>query len=170
NDLIAQEADLREREAAVAEELSATEARLEEKTAEVEAAREHLAEVRERLARAKDVLRKGLGDVYKSDPPDTLTVIMESASWSDVIAEAEYLDRIENYHEVVIARVHDLAEQVADAVERLGGARGRNEGRRPRIPAPREGLGGPRSETPSRPADPGPARAARRDSLRELQS
>jgi peptidoglycan hydrolase CwlO-like protein len=170
NDLIAQEADLREREAAVAEELSATQARLEEKTAEVEAAREHLAEVRERLARAKDVLRKVLVDVYKSDPPDTLTVIMESASWSDVIAEAEYLDRIENYHEVVIARVHDLAEQVADAVERLEAAREQIEDDRDAIAAQREELAGARSEISRRHADLVAARAARRDSLRELQS
>jgi peptidoglycan hydrolase CwlO-like protein len=170
NDLIAQEADLREREAAVAEELSATQARLEEKTAEVEAAREHLAEVRERLVRAKDVLRKVLVDVYKSDPPDTLTVIMESASWSDVIAEAEYLDRIENYHEVVIARVHELAEQVADAVERLEAAREQIEDDRDAIAAQREELAGARSEISRRHADLVAARAARRDSLRELQS
>jgi len=170
NDLIAQEADLREREAAVAEELSETQARLEEKTAQVEAAREHLAEVREQLARAKDVLRKVLVDVYKSQPPDTLTMIMESASWSDVIAQAEYLDRIENYHELIIARVHDLAEQVAEAVERLEAAREQIEDDRDAIAAQREELAGARSEIESRHADLVAARAARRDSLRELQS
>jgi peptidoglycan hydrolase CwlO-like protein len=171
NDLIAEEADVREREAAAAEELAATQARLDEKTAEVEAEREHLAEVRERLARAKDVLRRMLIDVYKSgDAPDTLTVILESASWSDVLAEAEYLERIENYHEIVIARVHDLAAQVADAVARLEAAREQIEADRDAIAAQRDELASTRSELESHHAELVAARAARRDSLHELQS
>jgi peptidoglycan hydrolase CwlO-like protein len=171
NDLIAQEAQVRDREAAVTEELSATQARLDEKTAEVDRERAHLVEVRDRLGRAKRVMEKMLVDVYKSgSPPDALSMIMESASWSDVLAEAEYLDRIENYHEIVIARVDSLAAQVADAIERLEAAREQIEDDRDAVAAQRDQLASARSDIESRHADLLAARQARRGALQELQS
>jgi peptidoglycan hydrolase CwlO-like protein len=171
NDLIAQEAQVRDREAAVTEELSATQARLDEKIAEIDRERAHLAEVRERLQRAKRVLARTLVGVYKAGaPPDALSIILESASWSDVIAEADYLDRIENQHEIVIARVDSLAEQVEDTVEALEAAREQIEDDRDAIAAQRDQLASARSELEGRHADLLAAREARRGALQQLQS
>ncbi len=97
-------------------------------------------------------------------------MIMESASWSDVLAEAEYLDRIENYHEIVIARVDSLAAQVADAIERLEAAREQIEDDRDAVAAQRDQLASARSDIESRHADLLAARQARRGALQELQS
>jgi peptidoglycan hydrolase CwlO-like protein len=170
NELIAQEAAVREREAAVAEELSATQARLDEATAEVERERAHLVELRARLERARRLLADLLVRIYKTGSPDTLSVILESHSWSDVLAQAEYLDRIQEYDESVIARVETLAAEVESIVERLEATRDRIAEDRDAIAAQREELASARGEIEAQHADLVAARAARRESLQALRA
>jgi peptidoglycan hydrolase CwlO-like protein len=170
NELIAQEAAVREREAAVAEELSATQARLDEATAEVERERAHLVELRARLERARRLLADLLVRIYKTGSPDTLSVILESHSWSDVLAQAEYLDRIQEYDESVIARVETLAAEVESIVERLEATRDRIAEDRDAIAAQREELASARGEIEAQHVDLVAARAARRESLQALRA
>jgi cell wall-associated NlpC family hydrolase len=170
DDLIAQEAQVREREAAVTEELNAAEARLDEATVEVERERDHLQQVRERLARARQLLRETLVRMYKSNSPDTVSMILESATWSDVLAQAEYLDRIQNYDAAVIARVETLADEVEATVQRLEAVREQIEADRDAIAAQRDELASARSALQSRHAELVSARAERRSSLNRLAS
>ena len=170
NELIAQEADVREREAAVAEELSATQARLDRATAAVERERARLEAVRARLQRARELLRKLLVDIYKQGTPDALSVILESASWSDVLAQAEYLDRIQSYDAAVIARVKTLAAEVEAIVERLEVTREEIEADRDAIASQRDELAAVRSKLESRHSELLAARQARRDALDQLES
>ena len=170
NALIAREAEVRDREDAVAEELSAAQARLDEATAEVKRERAHLAEVRERLSRARELLGATLVAIYKSPQPDTLSVILESSSWSDVLAQAEYVDRVHEYDEDVIARVEELAAEVEATVERLRAARERIEDERDTVAERRDEVAAARREIESRHAALVAARAERREVLRALES
>jgi peptidoglycan hydrolase CwlO-like protein len=170
NALIAREAEVRDREDAVAEELSAAQARLDEATAEVKRERAHLAEVRERLSRARELLGATLVAIYKSPQPDTLSVILESSSWSDVLAQAEYVDRVHEYDEDVIARVEELAAEVEATVERLRAARERIEDERDTVAERRDEVAAARREIESRHAELVAARAERREALRALES
>jgi peptidoglycan hydrolase CwlO-like protein len=170
NALIAREAEVRDREAAVAEELSAAQARLEDATAEVKRERAHLADVRERLRRARELLGATLVAVYKSPQPDTLSVVLESSSWSEVLAQAEYVDRVQEYDEDVIARVEDLAAEVEATVERLRAARGRIEDERDAVAVRRDEAAAARREIERRHAELVTARAERREALRALES
>jgi peptidoglycan hydrolase CwlO-like protein len=170
NELIAREAAVREREAAVADELSATQARLDEANAEVERERAHLVELRARLERARRLLAKLLVGIYETGSPDTLSVILESHSWSDVLAQAEYLDRIQEYDESVIARVETLAAEVESIVERLEATRDRIAEDRDAIAAQRDELASARGEIEAQHADLVAARAERRESLQALQA
>ena len=170
NELIAQEAAVREREAAVAEELSATQARLDEAMAEVERERAHLVELRARLERARRLLADLLVGIYKTGSPDTLSVILESHTWSDVLAQAEYLDRIQEYDESVIARVETLAVEVESIVARLEATRDRIAEDRDAIAAQRDELASARGEIEAQHADLVAARAERRESLQALQA
>jgi peptidoglycan hydrolase CwlO-like protein len=167
--LMAREAEVREQEAAVTEELSATQARLDEATAEVEQEREHLEAVKDRLGRAKEMLRRTLVELYKSGTPDTLSVILESASWSDVIAQSEYFDQIQGYDENVIARVQTLAAEVEDTVARLQAAREQIEKERDQIAAQRDEIAAARGAIESRHADLVAVRAERRQALNQLE-
>lgn len=170
NALIAQEAQVREREAAIADELSAAQARLDEATAEVEREREHLADVRERLRRARELLGQTLVAIYKSPQPDTLSVILESSSWSEVVAQAEYVDRVQEYDEDVIARVRELAAEVEATVERLRAARERIEQERDEVARRRDQVAAAREQIEDRHAELVAARAERRETLAALES
>jgi len=169
NALIAREAAVREREAAVAEELSAAQSRLDEATAEVERERDNLASMRARLKRAKELLRETLVRIYKTGTPDALSMILETASWSDVLAQAEYLDRVQSYDAAVIARVDALAEEIAATVARLEAAREEIEADRDVIAEQRNELASARGALEGQHADLVAARAERRSSLNELQ-
>jgi len=169
NDLIAQEAEVREREAAVEEELSVVQAELDEATAEVDAEREHLEALRARLQRAVAALEEYLVDVYKSDSPDVISVILGSSSWSEALAQAEYLASVEDQESAVVARVQTLRGEVKAIVERLEAVREKIEADRDAIAAQRDELVSARAELEGRHADLLAAREARRSSLNELQ-
>jgi peptidoglycan hydrolase CwlO-like protein len=167
--LIGQEAAVRDQEAAVAEELSATQARLDRATAAVDRERAHLEAVRARLRRARELLRKLLVDIYKQGSPDALSVILESASWADVLARAEYLDRIQSYDAAVIDRVQTLAAEVEAIVARLEATREEIEADRDAIAARRDELAAARRVLQTRHSELVAARAARRDALGRME-
>jgi peptidoglycan hydrolase CwlO-like protein len=170
NDLIAREAAVREREAAVQEELDAAQARLDGATAELNAERDHLEALRERLGRAVGALEDYLVEVYKSDNPDVISVILRSASWSEAMAQVEYMESVEEHQNAVIERVNALRAEVRVIVERLANVRERIEQDRDAIAAQRDEVAEARAEIESHHAELEVARAERRASLRELQS
>jgi septal ring factor EnvC (AmiA/AmiB activator) len=148
--LIGQLSKLRIQEAALQRELSAKQAELDKTTAELRAEEKHLARVRAQLERALDVLRRWLVAVYKSDNPDVTSIALQSASWSDLIAQNEYLDKIQNYDKTIAERIHGLRDQVAAAVAQLDKARARLEAARNKIAADKAKVTSTRSAVESR--------------------
>ena len=84
---------------------------------------DHLAEVRARLQRALDVLRDRLVAIYEAGSPDVLNVVLESASWSEVSARADYLSQIQDYD--------DSVAEPGQGPARRSAGRGRADDRRP---------------------------------------
>ena len=78
--------------------------------------REHLVEVRGQLNRALGALRERLVSIYEAGSPDVLNAILESEDWSDMAAQAEYLNRIQSYDNSVVGRVKGLRDEVLNAV------------------------------------------------------
>jgi murein DD-endopeptidase MepM/ murein hydrolase activator NlpD len=109
-------ATLRNREAIVQEQLDRTEARLERE-------KHHLRVLRERLERSLRVLRERLVEIYKSDQPDVLTVILESDGFDDLVERYEYLTRIQDQDASIVGRVRDLRNESKRTVERVRAAR-----------------------------------------------
>jgi murein DD-endopeptidase MepM/ murein hydrolase activator NlpD len=107
---------LRNREAAVEAELAEVQQQLDLEV-------QHLELLRERLQRSLRVLENRLVAIYKTNPPDTLTVILEADGFEDLLDRYEYLQRIEERDARIIARVRDLRDQTEDAVERIRSAR-----------------------------------------------
>ena len=114
--LAGQVATLRNREAIVAEELAQTEARLETEVA-------RLAALRERLNRSLNVLSRRLVEIYKSDEPDALTVILDSNGFDDLVNRYDYLDRIQDQDAGIVGRVRDLRDESEDLVGEIRAAR-----------------------------------------------
>lgn len=107
---------LRNREAIVAAELRTTQLQLDLEV-------ERLTELRARLKRSLGVLRERLVEIYKSDQPDALTVILNSDGFDDLVSRYDYLTRIQDQDAAIVARVRTLRDQSRAAVERIREAR-----------------------------------------------
>ncbi|HYH62756.1 MAG TPA: peptidoglycan DD-metalloendopeptidase family protein [Solirubrobacterales bacterium] len=107
---------LRNREAIVAEELAETEAQLDTEKA-------HLDALREKLGRSLKILSKRLVEIYKSDQPDALTVILDSDGFDDLVSRYDYLNRIQDQDAGIVDRVRGLRNETEDLVGEIRNAR-----------------------------------------------
>ncbi len=107
---------LRNREAIVAEELAETEARLDTE-------KDHLDALRERLGRSLKILSKRLVEIYKSDQPDALTVILDSNGFDDLVSRYDYLNRIQDQDAGIVDRVRGLRNETEELVGDIRKAR-----------------------------------------------
>jgi murein DD-endopeptidase MepM/ murein hydrolase activator NlpD len=148
-------ATLRNREAIV-------QAELNKKEAELKRAKDRLAVLRVRLKRSLKVLRERLVAIYESSRPDTLTVILNSDGFDDLLSRYEYLQRIQSQDASIAERVRDLRNETKDTVERVRAAR--NE-----IAAKRAELARTRSELESREGDLAVARQQDQEALAQVQ-
>jgi murein DD-endopeptidase MepM/ murein hydrolase activator NlpD len=103
---------LRNREAIVAQELRETIARLQEEKA-------RLVDLRARLDRSMKVLSARLVEIYKSDEPDALTVLLDSNGFDDLVNRYDYLTRIQDQDAAIVDRVRFLRDESHDTVERI---------------------------------------------------
>jgi peptidoglycan hydrolase CwlO-like protein len=117
--LIGEESRLRLERDAAQRELEQKQAELEEATAELNAQKAELARVRAKLQEAVGALEDLLVDIYKSNDPDLTAVVMRSASWSDLLTRAEYIDHIHEYDQEVVARVRGLRDRISALVDQL---------------------------------------------------
>lgn len=170
NDLIAQESELRRKADAVQAELDRRQAELDQATAALSAGKARLAEVRARLDRAMDSLEQLLVDIYKASEPDLLSVVVESASWEELLTEAEYLDRIQEYDEAVVERVSSLREEIKASVGVLAGTQERIKLVRDQVAARRREFAEAQGQLASQHAQLAAARAEREGTLAALQA
>ncbi len=109
-------AALRTREAAVQQELDEAEAEL--------AAEQHdLKILRERLARTVEALEDRLVDIYMSDEPSAISVVLESDGYDDALSRYEYLQRIQDRNSDIVGRVRELRDDTRATVERIRATR-----------------------------------------------
>jgi peptidoglycan DL-endopeptidase CwlO len=103
---------LRNREAIVAQQLRETVARLEAEKA-------RLIELRKKLDRSLEILSQRLIDIYKSDEPDALTVLLDSDGFDDLVSRYDYLTRIQDQDSAIVDRVRFLRDESRETVERI---------------------------------------------------
>jgi peptidoglycan hydrolase CwlO-like protein len=123
--LIGEESRLRQQQAAAQHELDQKQAELDQATAQLNAEKAELRRVRAKLQGAIGALEELLVDMYKSNDPDLTSIVMRSASWSDLITRAEYVDHIQSYDDAVVARVRGLRDQITALVNQLQATRDR---------------------------------------------
>jgi peptidoglycan hydrolase CwlO-like protein len=117
--LIGEESRLRQEQAAAEHELEQKQAELDQATAQLNAEKAELARVRAKLQSAVAALEQLLVDMYKANDPDVTSVVMQSASWSDLLTRTEYIDHIQQYDNEVVARVRGLRDQITALVNQL---------------------------------------------------
>ena len=168
--MIGEVSKLRQRQAEVEAELAGKQRRLDRATAELEREREHLEAVRQRLRRALKVLGDRLVAIYETGTPNVLNAILESGDWSEMAAQAEYLNAVQSYDDAVVERVKGLRNQVQGAVERLAEARAEAERARDAIAAIEREIAAARRQAEARFAELRAAQAERRRALEALES
>ena len=99
--------------------------------AELKADKARLVLLRARLKRALSMLRQRLVEIYESDQPDTMTVILDSKGFDDLLNRYEYLRRVQHQDTSIAGRVRGLRNQAKDAVDRVRASATRSPPRRP---------------------------------------
>jgi septal ring factor EnvC (AmiA/AmiB activator) len=168
--MIGEVSALRQRQQAAEAELAAKQAELDEASAKLESEEKRLARIRARLHRALGVLRERLVEIYLTGAPDTLSVVLESESWSDVSSRAEYLSRIQDYDNAVADRVKALRDEARAAVERMAAIRLRLERARDAIAVKEREAAAASQAAAARFAELKAAQAERQEALDALQS
>ena len=166
--LIGEVSALRLERAQVQRRLDAKQQELEEATAALAAQRRRLEAERAQLRRALVVLRQRLVAIYMAGTPDALSVVLEADSWSEVVAQSEYVQRIEDYDAAVIGRVRTLRNETRAAVERLHAERARIRAARDEIAAQESELADTEASLESQRAQLAAAQAARQSLLDSL--
>jgi murein DD-endopeptidase MepM/ murein hydrolase activator NlpD len=104
---------LRRRENKVERTLVAKQAQLERVKARYQQEHANYVRLRKKLRRAQVVLAERLVAIYKSDPPDFVTVVLESDGFRDLLVRADYLSRIGEQDSVIVDRVRELKQASA---------------------------------------------------------
>src|SRR5205085_11666379 len=87
---------------------------------ELRRVRARLIQLRARLARARTVLADRLVELYKSDQPDIVSVVLDANGFADLLENGAYLQRIGQQDRAIITAVRDAKAQMASAARRLG--------------------------------------------------
>jgi murein DD-endopeptidase MepM/ murein hydrolase activator NlpD len=103
--------------------IAIVETQLRKKEAELKEAKAKLERLREHLKRSLRVLQQRLVDIYESNNPDAMTVILSSRGFNDLMSRYDYVQRIQSQDNSIAIRVKRLRDQEKDTVERIRAAR-----------------------------------------------
>jgi len=161
---------LRQAQLALEGELEEKQGELDVASAKLAAEKRHLAVVRARLHRALGVLRERLVAIYEAGSPDVLSVVVDSQSWSQVNARAEYLSRVQDYDNAVAGRVKGLRDEAKAAVKRMAAIRRQLKQARDAIAVKEREAAAAKQEAAARFAALKEAQAERQADLEALES
>jgi murein DD-endopeptidase MepM/ murein hydrolase activator NlpD len=158
-------AGLRKDEARAQTTLDARRAELAQVRARYE--REHARYVllRKKLARAQGLLAQRLVEIYKSDQPDLVTVLLESDGFEDLLVRSDYLSRIGEQDSLIVERVRKLKAESQRKRALLVKLKGQAEAAVAEIEAKRRELAAARSGIESRQGALAGAREQKQGSL-----
>jgi septal ring factor EnvC (AmiA/AmiB activator) len=114
---------LRNQVASLRNQISIVQTQLNKKEAELKQAKARLAELRAKLKRSLRILRGRLVQIYESNTPDAMTVILNSHGLRDMLTRYDYLQRIQSQDTSIAVRVKDLRNQEKQTVDRVRAAR-----------------------------------------------
>jgi murein DD-endopeptidase MepM/ murein hydrolase activator NlpD len=87
--------------------------------ADLDAKRAELAEIQEGLARARVLLANRLVEIYKSDAPDVVTVVLEADGFRDLLERAEFMERVSTGDARLINRVTSAKAEATATAQHL---------------------------------------------------
>jgi septal ring factor EnvC (AmiA/AmiB activator) len=128
------------RRAEVQSELAVDRRRLSRIREALRAQRRRVVRLRARLRRARTVLAARLVELYRTAPPDLITVVMRARGFADLLEQAEYAQAIGEQDARIIRLVQHARRDAAGAVATLARDERRQEDVTAAIAARREAL------------------------------
>jgi len=110
---------LRTRESRVQDALDANRAELAQIQADLRAERARLVRLRARLAQAKAALATRLTEIYESDKPDLVSVVLSSRGFAELIERADFMARISAQDRSIVQLVKDARADAIATTRRL---------------------------------------------------
>jgi murein DD-endopeptidase MepM/ murein hydrolase activator NlpD len=135
----------------------------------LEEARDRLERLRSELAKARVVLAARLVEIYKSDTPDALTVVLEADGFGDLLERAEFLERISDQDRDITNRVRDLRDLARGQAVELADLEEREQLAAERILVERDQIATAQSQLVSSRDQLASARADRRGALAQVR-
>jgi peptidoglycan hydrolase CwlO-like protein len=126
--------------ARIQSDLDAKRAELLQLRRELNAARVRLASLKTYERRAMYVLSQQLVASYEIDPPDVVTVVLDSNGFSNLLERLSFAQRIRTHDQQIVAAVILARDRVAAQAVRLGGLEGRQQDVTERVLAERDQL------------------------------
>jgi murein DD-endopeptidase MepM/ murein hydrolase activator NlpD len=136
----------------------------------LEVARDRLARLRSELATARRLLAQRLVEIYKSDTPDALTVVLEADGFEDLLERTEFLERISDQDREITDRVRGLRDQAQDQAVELAKLEEREQLAAERILRERDQIASAQNQLLSSRDQLASARADKRGVLAQVQS
>jgi murein DD-endopeptidase MepM/ murein hydrolase activator NlpD len=136
----------------------------------LEAARDRLARLRAELATARRLLAARLVEIYKSDTPDALTVVLESDGFDDLLERTEFMERISDQDREITNRVRGLRDQAQDQAVQLTKLEEREQLAAERILQERDQIASAQNQLVSSRDQLASARADKRGALSQVRS
>jgi murein DD-endopeptidase MepM/ murein hydrolase activator NlpD len=135
----------------------------------LEVARDRLERLRSELQTARRLLAERLVEIYKSDTPDALTVVLEADGFGDLLERAEFLERISAQDREITDRVRGLSDQAHNQAVELADLEQREQLAAERILAERNQIASTQGQLVSSRDQLASARADRQGALASVQ-
>jgi len=135
----------------------------------LEVARDRLERLRRELATARRVLAERLVEIYKSDTPDPLTVVLEADGFGDLLERAEFLERISDQDRAITDRVRGLRDQAREQATELADLERREQLTAERILQQRDQIASAQTQLMSSRDQLTSARADKRGALAQVR-
>lgn len=114
-------ATLQSREARVQSDLDARRAQLSATQSSLRTERARLARLKVKLRHGRSVLSARLKQLYMTDKPDLVTVVLNSNGFADLLERSEFLGRIQDQDNKIIKLVRDAKKDATATEAKLNG-------------------------------------------------
>jgi murein DD-endopeptidase MepM/ murein hydrolase activator NlpD len=118
-------ATLQTRQERVQGDLDAKRAELERLRTELRSERSRLVRLRARLNETRAQLRVRLVEIYKAEPPDIVTVVLNSDGFTDLLERGEFIKRISDQDRRIVTIVREAKTDSVTSERRLARLEGR---------------------------------------------
>jgi septal ring factor EnvC (AmiA/AmiB activator) len=146
------------------------EAHSQQLAGQLDAAQRQLDELRGRYAASVKVLDRRLVDIYESDAPDYVTVLLDSNGFDDLSTRADYLQALHHADMTIANRVASLRDQMAGHAHQVADLKQQSDAEAQQLSATKQSFVASQQAANQSAAEVAQARSGTQSDLSDAQS